>query len=94
MGPVSEPGPGPVPADAGGVAAERAEELAALRRLQGELADVDRALERLDDGTYGTCEACGAPLGDDVLAEAPAARTCAEHAEASPSAPAPAPASG
>ena len=58
----------------GDVAAERAEEMAALRRAQADLADVDRALARLDDGTYGTCEACGVVLPDEVLADAPAAR--------------------
>jgi RNA polymerase-binding transcription factor DksA len=66
----------------GDVAAERAEEMAALRRAQADLADVDRALARLDDGTYGTCEACGVALPDEVLAEAPAARACPEHAAA------------
>jgi RNA polymerase-binding transcription factor DksA len=48
--------------------------------MQGDLADVDRALERLDEGTYGTCEACGVALPDEALAEAPALRTCAQHA--------------
>jgi RNA polymerase-binding transcription factor DksA len=72
--------PAEVSAEAQAVAAERAEELAALRRAQGDLADVDRALARLDEGTYGTCEACGVALPDEVLAAAPAARTCAQHA--------------
>ena len=51
-----------------------------LAAIEVELADVARALERLDEGTYGTCEACGAELADAVLAEAPASRRCAEHA--------------
>ena len=67
---------------AGDVAAERAEELAALRRAQDDLADVDRALARLDEGTYGTCEVCGVAIADEVLAPAPATRTCPEHAGA------------
>jgi len=66
----------------GDVAAERAEEMAALRRAQADLADVDRALARLDDGTYGTCEACGVAIADEVLADAPATRACPEHAAA------------
>ena len=34
------------------------------------LDDVDRALERLSEGTYGTCETCGAPiLGADLAAD-------------------------
>ena len=44
------------------------------------LADVEHALARLDAGTWGTCEHCGVPLGQEVLAEAPAARTCGAHA--------------
>jgi RNA polymerase-binding transcription factor DksA len=51
--------------------------------LDGAEADVEaveRALGRLDEGTYGTCEVCGAPIGADRLAAEPATRTCAEHA--------------
>lgn len=55
-------------------------DVAALAAIEGELADVARALERLDEGTYGTCEACGTDLPDAVLAEAPASLRCAEHA--------------
>jgi DnaK suppressor protein len=59
---------------------ERERELAVIGRLQADLADVDRALGRLDDGTYGTCEVCGEAIADDVLERAPAARLCAAHA--------------
>lgn len=51
-------------------------------RIEGELDDVAVALERLEQGGYGTCEACGAVLPDEVLAAAPATRRCAEHATA------------
>ncbi len=47
--------------------------------LEQEVADIERALERLEDGTYGTCEACGSPLGDALLAEQPGARYCRAH---------------
>ena len=47
--------------------------------VEAELDDVARALDRLDEGTYGTCEVCGVPLGDEVLAAAPAARSCGAH---------------
>ena len=40
---------------------------------------VDLALARLDDGTYGTCAACRAPVGDAVLAADPTASVCAGH---------------
>jgi RNA polymerase-binding transcription factor DksA len=43
------------------------------------LDDVDRALDRLSDGTYATCENCGSPIDDADLASDPALRTCREH---------------
>ena len=63
-------------------ASERERELAVIARAHADLADVDRALERLDDGTYGTCEVCGEAIADDVLAPAPATRLCPPHAVA------------
>lgn len=50
-----------------------------LDRIHDELGDVERALERLDDGSYGTCQACGAEIPDQRLAAEPTARFCAEH---------------
>jgi hypothetical protein len=41
------------------------------------LDQVDGALARLDDGSYGRCESCGALIADERLAETPTARTCA-----------------
>ena len=52
---------------------------AVLERLERAVADVERALERLDEGTYGTCEACAAPLAPEMLAVDPAARYCEGH---------------
>jgi RNA polymerase-binding transcription factor DksA len=40
------------------------------------LADIDAALARLADGSYGTCRVCGQPIGAGRLAARPAARTC------------------
>lgn len=50
-----------------------------LDRAEGELEDVERALRRLDEGTYATCEACGRAIGDDRLARSPVTRRCADH---------------
>ena len=58
---------------------DAAPDLQHLDLIEGELADVARALERLDDGTYGTCEVCGTQLTDELLAASPAVRTCPEH---------------
>jgi hypothetical protein len=41
------------------------------------LDQVDGALVRLDDGSYGRCESCGTIIADERLAEIPTARTCA-----------------
>ncbi|MEY4365616.1 MAG: hypothetical protein RLZZ305_960 [Actinomycetota bacterium] len=45
-----------------------------LDRIERELADVETALARLEDGSYWTCEVTGAPIPDDVLAANPVAR--------------------
>jgi RNA polymerase-binding transcription factor DksA len=46
------------------------------------LNDVDRALARLSDGTYGSCETCGEPILDLDLAVDPTRRVCGLHLEA------------
>lgn len=59
------------------------DELARTRlfdRVEADLASVEAALERLDTGTYWSCEVCQAPLVEVVLAEAPLTRRCPEHA--------------
>jgi RNA polymerase-binding transcription factor DksA len=45
-------------------------------RIEGDLADVESALARLDAGTYDTCEVCGAALTEETLAVAPTTRRC------------------
>ncbi len=65
-------------ADLGTETFERERDLSILERVEAELADVEHALRRLDEGTYGTCEACGKPISDDRLEAQPAARFCLE----------------
>jgi RNA polymerase-binding transcription factor DksA len=48
-------------------------------RIEEDLADVERALARLDEGTYGRCEVCGDALSDAELEHAPATRFCRAH---------------
>jgi len=67
-------------ADSGQVAAEQGEHRALLGRLQETLTDVDRALAKLDDGTYGKCEVCGEEIADARLEALPASRYCINHA--------------
>ena len=67
------------PADAASDAFEREKEFSILEQVEAELSDVARALERLDQGTYGRCDACGAAIADERLAAMPAARFCVQH---------------
>ena len=50
-----------------------------LTRAATVLDGVDRALERLSDGTYGQCETCGAPVLDPDLERDPTRRMCEQH---------------
>jgi RNA polymerase-binding transcription factor DksA len=49
----------------------------ALARVETILDQVEQALTRLDDGTYGECGTCGSPIDDDQLEAAPTAQACA-----------------
>lgn len=42
----------------------------------GELARIDAALERIEAGSYGECESCGAPIGTARLEAYPTAVRC------------------
>jgi RNA polymerase-binding transcription factor DksA len=67
-------------ADGGQVAAEQDEIMALATDLRAQLDDVQLALDKLDAGTYGRCEICDEPIGDERLAVMPAARYCMAHA--------------
>src|SRR5438874_1132319 len=66
-------------ADVGTETFEREKDLSILEQLDAELADVEHALKRLDEGTYGTCEYDGKPIPEERLEAMPAARLCKEH---------------
>jgi RNA polymerase-binding protein DksA len=55
---------------------ERAHIQALLDQGTSHLADLDTALERLHDGTYGVCEGCGSPIAVERLKVRPTAKTC------------------
>jgi DnaK suppressor protein len=67
-------------ADSSQVTAERGEAERLATELRETLDEVDAALARLEDGSYGTCEACGKPIGVARLEAMPATRFCIEHA--------------
>ena len=50
-----------------------------LARASAVLDGVDRALERLSEGTYGQCETCGVPIPDAELEQEPTRRMCGQH---------------
>jgi DnaK suppressor protein len=65
------------------IAFERAQLAALLDQAQSHLAELDQALARLEQGSYGICERCGQPIAPARLAARPAARTCIACAAAS-----------
>lgn len=69
------------PADVGTETAGRESDVGLVDSLDGELADVEAALKRLDAGTYGICEACGRPIPGERLDALPATRFCIDDAE-------------
>lgn len=50
-----------------------------LAALESRYAQVERALLKLDAGTFGTCEICQSAIEEDRLGANPAARTCKTH---------------
>lgn len=63
---------------------ERAHVAALLARAREHMAELDRALERLERGDYGRCEGCGEPIPAERLEVRPAASTCVRCAAARP----------
>ncbi|GAA4698279.1 hypothetical protein GCM10023215_40830 [Pseudonocardia yuanmonensis] len=55
---------------------ERAQLLGLLSGARDEIAALDRAADRLRDGTYGRCARCGAVIPDVRLEALPATDTC------------------
>lgn len=63
------------------IAFERSQVGALVRQARLHLREIDAALARLDAGTYGTCERCGAPVGGPRLEARPVAHTCIRCAD-------------
>ncbi len=55
---------------------ERAQVASLLDQARAHLVELDRAEDRLRAGTYGRCEGCGGPIGDDRLEALPTAIVC------------------
>ena len=75
------------PADLGSETFERQKDLGLMGHAQMILDQIDQALVRLQDGTYGWCEVCGSPIAAERLEAVPyTARclACKEEEEALP----------
>jgi DnaK suppressor protein len=62
------------------IAYERAKATALVRHAEDRLADVHRALARLEAGDYAMCEQCGRDIGEARLHARPSATTCVKCA--------------
>ena len=62
-------------ADSGSATFEREKDLGILDDLEVELAEIEAAIERIDNGTYGIDEVTGDPIDPARLDVLPAART-------------------
>jgi len=63
-------------ADVGAKTFEREHELALTHNSRELLAQNERAIARIEAGTYGTCESCGEPIGKARLQAFPRATLC------------------
>ena len=66
------------PGDAGTETFELERNLSLLEQVDDELSEIEAAFQRLERGDYGTCQACGRPIGDERLEALPATRFCIE----------------
>ncbi len=64
------------PADDATELFEREKDLSVLNTLQASMEDIDKALAKLDAGTYGRCDNCGRPIGEKRLEARPSAIYC------------------
>lgn len=71
-------GSGDDQADAGSKTFEREHEMSVANNSRDLLIQVEHALQRIADGTYGTCESCGLPIGKMRLEAFPRATLCVD----------------
>jgi DnaK suppressor protein len=62
--------------DTAGAAYDRELDQGLEEGAQQTLDEIDAALARIDDGTYGSCQRCGGQIGEDRLRAIPWARLC------------------
>jgi DnaK suppressor protein len=67
--------------DGTSIAVDRLTQVAAHDQMLDQLAVVERALAKLDEGTYGVCDVCGDAIPEGRLEVAPWAVRCVRCAE-------------
>lgn len=68
------------PADAATATHDREVDYTIEETAEATLREIDRAFERLDDGTYGTCRVCGREIGEERLEARPWTDLCIDDA--------------
>ena len=63
-------------ADAGAATFDRERDLSILNNIKDLMDQIARAIRRIDEGTYGTCERCGRPIDAARLRALPHASLC------------------
>ena len=69
-------------ADAGTATFEREKELSIEQNVRDLIQKIDRALKRIEDGTYGICEVCGKPIEKARIKALPYVDLCIKDAQA------------
>lgn len=64
------------PADAATITFEREMDQAILRDLHSLLRRIERAIEKVESGSYGTCDRCGGSISSERLQALPSACLC------------------
>lgn len=65
-------------ADAAAATSERTELLGLVESLRRSVEEIDVAVARIADGSYGTCVNCGRPIGEARLEVRPASTHCVD----------------
>jgi DnaK suppressor protein len=69
-------------ADAGTATFEREKDLSIENNVRDLLQKIDRAMKRMDEGTYGICDRCGKPIEKARIKALPYVDLCIKDAQA------------
>ena len=69
-------------ADAGSATFEREKDLSLVNNLRDLLEKIEKAMSKIDEGTYGLCDRCGKPIEKARLKALPYANLCLKDKQA------------